>query len=96
MGQYRKRPVVIDAVQIKGVEGHALRLDELPPEWLIEARDRPSARLGAVKIVDGYVWVRSPSGVISGGPGDWICRQDESDIYIIKEETFAGLYEAIE
>lgn len=96
MGQYRKRPVVIDAVQIKSIQGKFLNLAEEPPGWIDEAAMRPAHKLGCIRVTDGYVRVSSPSGVISGGPGDWICRQDDSDIYIIKEEIFAGLYEAVE
>lgn len=96
MAVFRKKPTTIEAVQIVTLDRRGPDFgDQVMPKWLAQAMGAPSHKLGAVFMGDGYLMVRSPSGIISGSPGDWICCQDAMDIYLVKDSTFREIYDPV-
>jgi hypothetical protein len=83
--KYRKKPVVIEAVQHFGDMGtHTARI----PQWLIQAR------------VDGVVFAEGPDTFIKTlegnhkvTDGDWIIQGVKGELYPCKPDIFAMTYE---
>jgi hypothetical protein len=80
MAKYRKKPIVIEAVQWHGfVTGpHDLGIMPLSP-------NRP-----------GMGWMRTLEGELEVTPGDWIITGVKGEKYPCKADVFALTYEAVE
>lgn len=97
---YRKRPIVISAVQYGLVEyaeepvgGWRVPVGEVYPSWLAEA-----IRDGVVKHEFRsedywYFTVSTVEGLMTGGPDDWLIRGVEGELYPCKASVFAATYE---
>lgn len=92
MSQYRKKPVVIDAIQYSRRFGW--------PDWFHDAVSSNQV------VVHGTGKFASPSdpcfceintleGVLRGEEGDWIIRGIAGEIYPCKPDIFEQTYEAI-
>lgn len=92
MARFRKKPVVIEAVQYGGA------LDGLPiftgdgegPEWLC-------AMLGDGRITQGQICldIHTLEGVMAAAPNDWIIRGVMGEVYPCKPEIFEATYEPV-
>lgn len=83
MPRFRKKAVVIEAVQFNGkndlevaafVGENGFDLDEQGPSWVI----------------------RTLEGEMRADPGDWIIRGVKGEFYPCKPDIFAATYEAVE
>lgn len=87
--RYRKRPIVIEAMQWTGDNAEALtawthgRFDELDPE---DRTDNPEAT--------GAVWVAANGVWIPVEPGEWIIH-DSKGFYPCKADVFEQTYELV-
>ena len=97
--RWRKKPVVIQAVRLSAADdsGHRngspfiLASGELP-EWLAKALEDGTVHLqpGA----DHTTWaIRTREGTMTAGPGDWIIRGVQGELYPCKADIFAATYE---
>jgi hypothetical protein len=78
--KFRKRPVVIDAVQYKAGEAPG----ELAGDVIA----------GTVRYVeDGTALIQTLEGVMIARPGDWIIRGVKGELYPCKPDVFALTYE---
>lgn len=97
MAQFRKKPVVIEAVQFLGA-GNEIGEDE--PAWYREARTKERDERGAVWFnVDGkgpHLTIFTLEGDHRADAGDWIIRGVKGELYPIKADVFALTYEAVE
>ena len=102
MGQYRKKPVVIEAVRFDGIE----TVDDTPTamfegsfcptqEWLQEALAMHEAQIGAVYADGDVLKVHTLEGEMSAASGDWIIRGVAGEIYSCKPDIFAAIYEPV-
>ena len=95
MGRYRKRPVIIEAFQMKPARFH----DERDwPTWLIAARELHHLDAGAFsydKEADEYI-IRTLEGAMTVSDDDWIIRGVHGELYPCKPEIFAMTYEEVE
>lgn len=82
MPKYRKKPVVIDAVQYRAGEQDA----EL-------AGDVIAGRLRYAE--DGTVLIDTLEGTMIARPGDWIIRGVKGELYPCKPDIFAATYESV-
>lgn len=95
MGMFRKKPVVIEAVQFHGVltrDGKA-SFSEIP-EWLSAAM----AGGGNVWLAlnDGpKLMIATLEGDHRADPGDWIIRGVKGELYPCKPDIFAATYESV-
>ena len=84
MKKFKKRPVVVEAVQIKA----AMFTDDHPnPEHLRGARFDPLLQC---------VWIQTLEGKMRGDLGDWIIRGVKGELYPCKPDVFALTYEPVE
>jgi hypothetical protein len=80
MPKFRKRPVVIDAVQY--------RAGECPGEL---ADDVIAGRVEHKE--DGCMLIKTLEGEMRADPGDWIIRGVKGELYPCKPDIFAATYE---
>ena len=96
MGQYTKKPVTIEAVQITAADFNGVEFDSLPfsdvPEWIRVAIEQDFL-VHVAQDTDYAVWdVRTNHGVVRAEPGDWIVRQIDGEIYPCKDALFQATY----
>ncbi len=106
MARFRSKIVEIDAVQITAADYNPA----LPPDraWdsspFSELTDWLAVALDAGAIVphnrgstDYASWdIKTLEGTMSGGPGDWIIRGTEGELYPCKPSVFARKYEPVD
>lgn len=81
--RFRKKPIVIDAVQHKASE-----------QPCCFAQDVIDGRMRYVE--DGSVLIQTLEGVMQAQPGDWIVRGVKGELYPVKPDIFAATYEPAE
>ena len=82
MGQYRKKPVVIEAEQY--LLGEVIRA-----KWLFDAMES-----GIVFNDADGLKIKTLEGVMSASVGDWIIKGVKGEFYPCKPDIFAATYEA--
>lgn len=87
MTKFRKKPVVIDAMQLPPSDEPVSQ--ELI-DFLHSGRDDVTLR-----DCNGGVAIYTPEGVMRGDPGDWIIRGVKGEIYPCKPDVFESTYEAV-
>ena len=86
--KYRKKPVVIDAVQWKPTDN-----GRQEGGWPIEfAR----AKMWMVSVVDLSLLIPTLEGEMRASPGDWIIKGVKGEFYPCKPDIFAATYEEVE
>ncbi|WP_212635541.1 zinc finger-like domain-containing protein [Ralstonia insidiosa] len=88
--QYRKKPVVIEAVKIEK------RMDLTSPAWWAEAIQSNAVIVhGMGKFTRDQPWVEISTleGVMRGDDGDWIIRGVKGELYPCKPDIFSQTYE---
>ena len=98
MGKYRKKPVVIEAFQIKQ---DLWSNPELWPDWFSDATKKPpgsdgKAFMGNAGVDAGMVEILTLEGSMTGSLGDWIIQGVNGEIYPCKPGIFAKTYDVIE
>jgi hypothetical protein len=91
MGQFRKKPVVIEAVRV------SKRMDLTAPDWWADAVQRNRVIVhGMGKFTRDQPWVeiQTLEGVMRGDDGDWIIRGGAGEFYPCKPAIFEATYEA--
>lgn len=85
MGLYRKKPVVIEAVQWLN------RKIVCPPGplWFNQAEERCDIRLAG-----DVLYIKTLEGEMRADVGDWIIRGVKGEIYPCKPDIFAATYES--
>jgi hypothetical protein len=84
MAQYRKKPVVIEAMQFQPVGGTGADCAEV------------EAWCGGEVVVDGEgygILINTLEGTMRGSPGDWIIKGVKGEFYPCKPDIFAATYE---
>jgi hypothetical protein len=101
MTRYRKKPVVIEAVQVAAAVYNGKTWNESPfkcdalPQWLQDAFTNgtiavhPSARDFAL------LAIKAPEGTMIAEPGDWIIRGVKGELYPCKPDIFGATYEPV-
>jgi hypothetical protein len=90
--QFRKKPVVIEAVQIDR------RMDLTSPPWWAEAIQQNRVILrGMGKFTRDLpmVEISTLEGIMTGVQGDWIIRGVQGELYPCKPDIFAATYEPV-
>ena len=91
--KYRKKPVVIEAVQIDK------RMDITSPDWWAQAIQQNKVILhGMGKLTRDEPWVEISTleGTMRGDRGDWIIRGVQGELYPCKPDIFEMTYEVAE
>lgn len=86
MAKYKKKPVVIEAVQWKGEE-----ILFNVPKWLSDEQDK-----GVIKFIsDKQFTVKTLEGNMVGNVGDFIIQGVQGEIYPCKSDIFYKTYEKV-
>ena len=88
--KYRKKPVVIEAVQYKSYEDGLHKWDEVT-DWLIAAFDYRHLYYDT----DFNLFVKSLEGDHHVSDGDYIIRGVKGELYACKPDIFEQTYEAV-
>lgn len=88
MARYRKKPVVIEAVQFQGPD-----TKQNEPGWLIEAFNSGQAWYQGGD--NPYITIRTLEGDMKANVGDWIIRGVKGELYPCKPDVFAETYEEV-
>lgn len=106
MAKFRKKPVVIEAVQVTAADFNGTSWDGSPfseyPGWM-----RDAVASGVVSVYpDDRDYALWKIGTLEDGPngeakhiaepGDWIIRGVQSELYPCKADIFAATYEPAE
>ena len=101
MAKYRKKPVVIEAVQLRcdtwlemrEFAGVGKLEDGKPERVMVNARNEPVEQGG-----DGRIALAIPTreGVMVGVENDWIIKGVKGELYPCKDEIFKLTYEPVE
>jgi hypothetical protein len=98
--KYRKRPVVIEAMQIAGPPAEAIEVYR----W-VEANTQGSfdpwvdvvpASGVSIDPETGFMLIATLEGVMQAKPGDWIIKGVQGEFYPIKASIFHETYEEVE
>ena len=89
--RFRKKPVVIEAVQWDGVA-----FNEPAPSWLADAFEAEPTQPGAARQWNNHIRIFTLEGVLEASPNDWIIRGVKGELYPCKPEIFAATYEPAE
>lgn len=90
MAKFRKKPVVIEAMQFKGAFDAVLDVDYATAldDWLVANQgDRVCRYVGDTIIIPTL------EGDHTASPGDWIIRGVKGELYPCKPDIFAATYE---
>ena len=98
MAQYRKKPVVIEAVRWRGYNSGLEPLPEWLPKPLLEQKRGPNgsrcyAQPGEILRDGDFIYIGALEGEMCAVPGDWIIRGVKGEIYPCKPDVFATTYE---
>jgi hypothetical protein len=101
MPLFRKKPVMIEAVQFESVSfaGHGLytiNFDTVAdlPKWLSDAM--MDGNIVPDIVEEGGVIVQTLEGRHIASPGDWIIRGVKGELYPCKPEIFAMTYDPVD
>ena len=84
MAKYRKKPVVIEAVQITSLTFDAPHPN---PEHIVGVEYDPVLRCA---------WIKTLEGTMRAEEGDWIIRGVKCELYPCKPDIFTATYEPVE
>ena len=82
MEKFRKKPVVIEAMQFDGTIESANEI-----QLLIDGRQT------SIEGWNGIVEIKTLEGTMRADPGDWIIRGVKGEFYPCKPDVFAATYE---
>jgi hypothetical protein len=89
MSKFRKKPVVIDAVQFDGTPGGAVTIFktfDVPGGKFV-----PSPR----SLETGWLEIPTLEGRMRADAGDWVIKGVKGEFYPIKDEIFRETYEFV-
>ena len=81
--QYRKKPVVIDAVQFTGHNAHEIS----------DGLDMDPVRVSYADPDNPVIIIETLEGTMRGAVGDWIIKGVREEFYPCKPDIFAATYE---
>ncbi len=81
---YRKKPVVIAAIQWTGTNGNEVGtfLEDGGADWWVED--------------DDWMVIPTLEGDMRADPGDWVIRGVKGEFYPCKPDVFQATYDAVE
>ena len=90
MAFFRKKPVVIEAVEVDDI----LRLVRIPsfrstlPTWVVEAYE-----IGTILVSDRCLVVKTLEGTMTGPRGHWLIKDVRGELYCCEDSIFKETYE---
>ena len=91
MSKFRKKPVVIEAIECSEVRRNIHNEPTSLPRWIIDAY----RELTLVMLPDGIA-IKTVEGDMLASADDWIIRGVNGELYPCKPDIFEKTYEAVE
>lgn len=93
MPQFRKKPVVIDAVQFTEDLAKSMLIDGVAGPFGLTAGGNyhPARR----EVHSAYISIKTLEGVMQADIGDWIIKGIQGECYPCKPDIFAATYDPI-
>lgn len=100
MPQFRKKPVVIEARQLAGLNGDVhdvYRWVEKNTQGSFDPlADEVPASGVSIDPATGFMLIATLEGVMQAKPGDYVIRGVQGEFYPCKPDIFEATYEAVE
>lgn len=87
MAKFRKKPVVIEAVQWDGTWEDVQRIKNFTNGDCYEKNDLDYKRQ--------YLWIKTLEGELMVSPKDWVIKGIKGEHYPCKSDIFEATYEAV-
>lgn len=88
MKKYVKKPIVVEAMQLK--------FENFVPEivdWIGESKNYPECKVLGIDPADGKVKIKTLEGVMICEINDWIIKGIKGEFYPCKPDVFEATYE---
>ena len=85
MPKFRKKEVVVEAIQYDGTENSVLKI--------LGLQDRPT---NLITVEADGLRVNTPKGMMKANKHDWIIKGVDGELYTRKPDVFAKTYEPVE
>lgn len=95
MPKYRKKPVMVEAVQFLGT-GRPPEIDGPEPAWYEAARTMDRGERGAITYHAGTLRICTLEGEMVAQPGDWIIQGVAGEIYPCNDAIFQATYQRVD
>ena len=97
--KYRKKPVVIEAVQVENVDYNGVDFDGYPfseiPSWLKAALEKETVSIARAD-TDYAQWdIVTLEGTMRAAPGDYIIQGIKGELYPCRADIFEATYEEV-
>jgi len=89
MFKFRKKPVVIEAVQLS--EKHLMTLFD----FIGEEKNYPECKIAGINPATGKFTIKTLEGDMIAEVGDWIIKGVNGEFYPCKPDIFGKTYEAV-
>lgn len=89
--KFRKKPIVIEAVQIKKGMPY--------PNWLIDAIKLDKVTVFHLSFgvdIPAFAKIETLEGTMRGDDGDWIIQGVKGELYPCRDDIFRATYEPVE
>lgn len=90
MLRVRKRPIIVEAVQVGPASDAASRSWTSLPSWVRSAYEN-----GDLVFLPDKAMVKTQHGDMEAGRSDWIIRGVEGELYPIKGTVFESTYDVV-
>lgn len=90
MTQFRKKPVVIEALQFSGTQYSAAEIEK----WS-EGRVKLLVYADDVTLNSRKMTIETLEGTMTANEGDWVIRGVKGEYYPCKPDIFAATYEPV-
>lgn len=94
MSKYRKKPVVIEAIQFTGKNWHDLK--EFMPNFNMSEVGDGHTDNGDIIPQPHYALIYTLEGTMKAGKGDYIIKGVKGEFYPCKPDIFEATYEKVE
>lgn len=89
MTKYRKKPVVIEAIQFNGINFKEIE------EFTLGNGKRHITYEGNVPIETNYIEITTLEGIMNASKNDWIIKGVNGEFYPCKPDIFEQTYELV-
>ena len=88
MGKYRKKPIVIEAIQWK--------VDNIEEITLFMGENNPPRYMGGFSNSDDIIGIETLEGLVVAKEGDWVIKGVIGEFYPCKPDIFEATYEKVD
>lgn len=98
MSWYRKKPVTVQAIRLVAINGEEASFDlgNSEADWLVAALEKSVGDVGGLWVLNEGVRIGTLEGTMRADEGDYIVRGTKGELYPVKPDIFASIYEPVD